>query len=187
MIAEALSAEDLSAPAGAWYAVWTRSRQENVVSKQLVQREIETFLPRVTRWSRWRDRRKRIEWPLFPGYCFVRFDGLNTLPILKCTGVLGIVSFEGKPAPIEDVELNNLRVLVGTTFAYDPCPLIREGALVEITHGPLTGVTGRLLRKDAHRAAVVLSVDLIKQAVRVEVAAADIRLVSHTPPHPRIA
>ena len=41
--------------------------------------------------------------------------------------------------------------------------------------GPLRGVVGRLLRKDAPKARLVLSVDLIGQAVSVEVDAADVK------------
>ncbi len=47
--------------------------------------------------------------------------------------------------------------------------------MVEVIHGPLRGVVGRLLRKDAPRARLVLSVDLIGQAVSVEVDAADVK------------
>jgi transcription antitermination factor NusG len=166
-------------PAGssdaAWYAVWTRSRHEQVVRDQLQQKQIEAFLPTIPRWSRWKDRKKKIDWPLFPGYCFARFDPSDSLSILKCTGVVSIVSFEGKPAPIPAIELESIRLLVGTELQYDPCPLVREGEMVEVVHGPLKGVVGRLLRKDASRARLVLSVDLIGQAVSVEVDAADVK------------
>ena len=97
------------------------------------------------------------------------------MPILKCAGVVNIVSFEGKPAPIPEYELDNIRVLVGSDLQYDPCPMIREGTMVEVVHGPLRGVIGRLLRKDAKRASLVLSVDLIGQGVSVEVDAADVK------------
>jgi transcription antitermination factor NusG len=129
----------------------------------------------MTKWSRWKDRRKKIEWPLFPGYCFARFNPAETLPILKCTGVVSIISFEGKPAPIPAIELESIRLLVGSDLQYDPCPLVHEGDLVEVVHGPLKGVFGRLTRKDAARARLVLSVDLIGQAVSVEVDASDVR------------
>ena len=158
-----------------WYAVWTRSRHEQVVREQLERKQIPAFLPTVTRWSRWKDRKKKIDWPLFPGYCFARFDPANTLAILKCAGVVNIVSFEGKPAPIPEYELENIRVLVRSDLQFDPCPMIREGAMVEVVHGPLRGVIGRLLRKDAKRASLVLSVDLIGQGVSVEVDAADVK------------
>src|SRR5205809_4566874 len=157
-----------------WYAVWTRSRHEQVVREQLERKGLETFLPTIPRWSRWKDRKKKIEWPLFPGYCFVRFDGHDRLPILKCSGVVTIVSFDGDIAPIPEREIEGIRRLVESDLQYDPCPLIAEGTFVEVIHGPLKSVVGRLVRKGTH-ARLVLSVDLIGQAVRVEVDAADVK------------
>jgi len=158
-----------------WFAIWTRSRHEQVVREQLEQKRIDTFLPTITKWSRWKDRKKKIVWPLFPGYCFARFNPDDTLPVLKCSGVVNIVSFEGKPAPVLEVEVESIRLLVGSKLKYDPCPLVREGMMIEVVHGPLRGVVGRLIRKDVNRARLVLSVDLIGQGVSVEVDAADIR------------
>jgi len=158
----------------AWYAIWTRSRHEQVVREQLERKGLETFLPTITKWSRWKDRKKQIEWPLFPGYCFARFHAAERLPVLKCSGVVNIVSFNGEPAPIPESEITGIRTLVESDLAYDPCPLINEGDMVEVTHGPLKGVVGRLVRKGAH-ARLVLSVELIGQGVSVEVDAADVR------------
>jgi transcription termination/antitermination protein NusG len=158
----------------AWYALWTRSRHEQVVRDQLAQRGYEAFLPTIPKWSRWKDRKKKIDWPLFPGYCFARFDTRERLPILKCTGVVTIVSFDGDIVPIPDVEIDSIRRLVESELQFDPCPLIREGMMVEVVHGPLKGVIGRLLRKGSH-ARLMLAVDLIGQAVSVEVDAADVK------------
>ena len=158
-----------------WYAIWTRSRHEQVVREQLERKQFEAFLPTITRWSRWKDRKKKIDWPLFPGYCFARFTLDDALPVLKCTGVVNIVSFEGKPAAIPDYEVESIRLLVGSELQYDPCPLIHEGMMVEVVHGPLKGVVGRLTRKDPIKARLVLSVDLIGQAVSVEVDASDVK------------
>ena len=157
-----------------WFALWTRSRHEQVVREQLTRKRIEAFLPTITKWSRWKDRKKKIDWPLFPGYCFARFDPRERLPILKCAGVVNIISFEGEPAAIPEHEIESIRQLVESDLAYDPCPMIREGMMVEVKHGPLRGVVGRLMRKGAH-ARLILSVDLIGQAVSVEVDAADVR------------
>ena len=157
-----------------WFAIWTRSRHEQTVREELELRGVEAFLPTITRWSRWKDRKKKIDWPLFPGYCFARFAPASRLPVLKCNGVVSIVSFNGEPAPIPDHEIGSLRLLVATDLAYDPCPLIREGMMVEVVHGPLRGIIGRLVRKGSH-ARLVLAVDLIGQAVSVEVDAADVK------------
>lgn len=157
-----------------WYAVWTRSRHEQVVREQLKQKQIDVFLPTVAKWSRWKDRKKKIDWPLFPGYCFARFDPRNRLAILKCTGVVSIVSVEGEPAPIPEHQIDGIRRLIESDLAFDPCPTLREGMMVEVVHGPLKQVIGRLVRKN-DKARLVLSVDLIGQGVSVEVDAADVK------------
>ena len=120
-----------------WYALWTRSRHEQVVREQLEQKRVEAFLPTVTRWSRWKDRKKKIDWPLFPGYCFARFNPRERLPILKCTGVVSIISFEGEPAPIPEHEIDGIRA--AALFANDVIPtimsarqLVEAGAVVQI-------------------------------------------------------
>ena len=160
--------------AAPWYAIHTRSRHEKTVLDELVRKEIEAFLPTVQRWSRWKDRRKKIDWPLFPGYCFARFDTSAVLPVLKSTGVVAIVSVNGKPAPIPAHEIDGIQRLVTSELQYDPCPFIKEGMMVEVVAGPLRGVLGRLVRKGAH-ARLILSVDLIGQAVSVEVDASDVK------------
>ena len=171
--------DELKAAAGpsrpAWYAVWTRSRHETRVMTQLGERQIEAFLPTIARWSRWKDRKKRIDWPLFPGYCFVRIGREDSLRVLKCTGVVGIVSNQGRPAAIPDREVEDIRTLVTNELAFDPCPLIDIGAMVKVVTGPLRGVRGRLTRKGTH-ARLVLAVNLIGQGVSVELDAADVRL-----------
>src|SRR5262249_61987895 len=102
---------------------WTSSGQEQFFREQLDRKRVEAFLPTIPRWSRWKDRKKKIDWPLFPGYCFARFDPSDSLPILKCTGVVNIVSFEGKPAVIPDLELDSIRLLICSELPDQPVPI----------------------------------------------------------------
>ena len=70
-----------------WYAVRTRSRHEKRVHAQLAARPgIDVFLPLRERRSRWTDRVKRVQEPLFPGYCFARFCRPDRLRVLKAAG-----------------------------------------------------------------------------------------------------
>jgi transcriptional antiterminator NusG len=157
-----------------WYAVWTRSRAEKSVRDQLIRKGVEVFLPTVIQWSRWKDRRKQVEWPLFPGYCFVKIDPRHKLPVISCDGVVHIVSVDGKAAEIPEEQITAIRQLVDSTLALDPCPFIEEGDPVRVVAGPLSGVKGRLLRKGTD-ARLVVSVELIGRAVSVQVHAADVR------------
>ncbi len=157
-----------------WFAIWTRSRHEQVVKDQLTRKGVEAFLPTIPKWSRWKDRKKRIDWPLFPGYCFARFAPASALPVLNCVGVVKIVSFDGDLAPIPHLEIEGVRRLVNSDLQYDSCPLIREGTMVEMVRGPLKGVPGRLVRKGSNQQ-LILAVEFIGRAVSVSVDAADVR------------
>jgi transcription antitermination factor NusG len=158
----------------AWFAVRTRSRHEKAVAREIEQRGIETYLPTSPRWSRWNDRRVRIEWPLFPGYCFVHATRAVLPAVYKCAGVVSFVTVEGRPAPIPDREIDSVRTLLASHLSTDPCPFIQEGDLVEVISGPLRGVMGRLVRKGS-QARLILSVGLIGQGISVAVDAADVR------------
>lgn len=163
------------APAGPrWFAVRTRSRHEKRVRDQLAGHpEIEVFLPLYERRSRWKDRIKKIETPLFAGYCFVRLRRSDRLTVLKAVGVVGLVGLGGEPEPIPDSEIEALRTLASSRLIYEPFPFLVEGMVVEVVRGPLMGVRGRLLRKD-RELRVVLSVTLIRQSVSVVIDAADV-------------
>jgi len=157
----------------AWYALWVRSRHERTVQAQLDEKRVVSFLPTVPKWSHWKDRRKRIDWPLFPGYCFARFDPSARLSILRCAGVVSIVSMNGELSRIPDVEIQGIRHLIESQLAFDACPFIREGMMVEVVRGPLRGVVGRLIRK-SQRAQLMVCVELINQAVSVHVDPSDV-------------
>nr|MBI3612151.1 UpxY family transcription antiterminator [Nitrospirota bacterium] len=156
-----------------WYALRTRSRHEKQVREWLAKQEIERLLPSLVRVSQWKDRKKAIEVPLFPGYCFARFYWHDRLAVLKIPGVVQIVGGGSSPEPVPDEEIEALKKLMISTLPYDAHPYLREGMAIEVIRGPLEGVRGILLRKEK-RYRLVISVHLIKQAAAVEIDAGDI-------------
>lgn len=156
-----------------WYAIRTRSRHEKQVRDRFVALGIEQLLPTVRRLNQWKDRKKEIESPLFPGYCFGRFSWQDRLSVLKVAGVVDIIGSAGRPESIPEQEIEAIKVLVMSTLRYDAHPYLREGMAVEVIRGPLEGVRGVLIRKDKrHR--LVISVHLIQQAAAVEIDASDV-------------
>ena len=160
-----------------WYALRTRSRHEKQVREQLETRGIEPFLPLVERWRQWKDRRKRVAFPLFPGYCFARFPLSQRVAVLATQGVVQILGNREGPVPVPDAEIEAVRRLVESTLPYDPHPYLTQGMQVEVIRGPLAGLRGLLLRKGA-RARLVIGVSLIHQGASVELDALDVAPVS---------
>lgn len=157
-----------------WYAIRTRSRHEKLVREQLLTRPgVEVFLPLWARWSHWKDRTKRVEFPLFPGYCFARLEYGDRLLVLKAVGVVDLLGMNGHPEPIPETEIAAVQRLVESSLPYDPHPYLTEGAEVEVVRGPMSGVRGRLVRKE-RCARLLISVHLIRQSAAVEIDAADV-------------
>lgn len=161
----------------AWYAVYTRARHEKVVAEELWLRQIECFLPLQERLSRWKDRRKLVQFPLFPGYLFVHTDmDTRRLDVLKVPSVVRIVGFRGIPEPIPPSQIETVKSLVFNEIPLDPHPFIREGDRARILRGPLRGIEGLLVEKK-NRYTFILSVDLIQQSVACEIEAIDVEKI----------
>src|SRR3989454_10090730 len=92
-----------------WHAIYPCSRHEKSVSRQLREKQIDCFLPLYRSVRRWKDRRKELELPLFPGYVFVHIDDEDRLRVLQSPGVTYFVSCGGGPAVGEERELGSLR------------------------------------------------------------------------------
>lgn len=156
-----------------WFAAHTRSRHEKKIAEQLASRDIEYFLPLYDAAHRWKDRVAHVQLPLFPGYIFVHVPVQQRLRVLEIAGVAGLVTFNGKPAPLPVCEIESLRNGLAARLKAEPLPYLTVGRRVRVKKGPLSGVEGILLRKkDALR--IVISIDLIQRSVALEIDAADV-------------
>jgi len=162
-----------------WYAVHVRSRHEFKVADRLALKDIEAFLPQIERVRKWKDRKKLITFPLFPGYIFVHTtrESQNLLRILKVVGVVRIIcTIPGEPDPIPEEQILSLKKLLENKGEIDPYPYLNEGQRVRITKGPLNGVEGILVEKlDKH--ILVLSVDVLRQGVALTITAGDVEKI----------
>ena len=162
-----------------WYALYTIVRHEKTVNSLLSNKNIETFLPLREVFTQWKDRRKKVQLPLFPGYIFVRIfekDTRSILNILNTKGVVRILSSNGSYETIPAHQIDSIRRLVDTSVEYDPYKYLVKGKEVVVVNGPLQGVHGKILeRKGQNR--LIVSIDIIKRSVSVKVDPADIELV----------
>jgi transcription antitermination factor NusG len=172
----AAPAREATTSAGPWYVVYVKSRHEFVVHDELLRKGIEAFLPSVRKSSQWKDRRKMIEYPLFPGYVFVRVPAYPGafLDVLKTRGVVAFVSLESSaPTPVDSEEIASLRLLVGSGENIDIYPHLKEGTRVRVKNGPLRNAEGVLSKKDNDYLFSV-NVELLGRSVVVRISAQDI-------------
>jgi transcription antitermination factor NusG len=182
MMANADPGGEMTNPGARWYAVSTRSHFEPSVAADLGAKGIENYLPAVREVHQWKDRKKAVDVPLFPGYVFARFMDTDQarLMVLRVRGAVRILGQENAIEPIPDAQIDNVRQLLQSQRHFAVHPFLREGALVRVTAGPLKGVEGLLVRvKNENR--LVLSVDALSQSVSTEI---DINAVELLRPAP---
>ena len=57
-----------------WIAVYTKSRHEKAVIKELENKNIEAYCPMFKERRQWSDRKRWVEFPLFRSYVFVKIE-----------------------------------------------------------------------------------------------------------------
>ena len=162
------SGADEGAESHHWYGIRTRSNYENVAAIVLKGKGYDPYLPVYRAHRRRFERAIESEYALFPGYVFCRFDAKKRLPILMTTGVVSIVGFGGEPAAIPDDEIEAVRAALRSGLHSEPCPYLREGQRVRVTHGSLDGMEGILLKKK-NQLRMVISVSMLQRSISVEI------------------
>jgi transcriptional antiterminator NusG len=156
----------------AWFALWTASHCERSVHEQLAARGFEVFLPEQRIWSTRRGVRRLVPAPLFPGYLFLRASMTKEhyIAVRQARGLVAVLGERwDRLAEIPEGEIDALQRVHEAQLPMLPHPFLREGQPVRITRGPLAGVTGTLLRADAGRGMLVLSITLLQRSVAVQV------------------
>jgi transcriptional antiterminator NusG len=159
-----------------WYAVYVQVNHEKEVVKRLEQKEVGCFLPLMETWSKRRDRRKKIQLPMFPGYVFVHLllDSSTHLTIVKTPGALSLLHNSEGPLSIPAYQIENLRTVINSIQPLEIHPYLKQGDWVHVVRGPLAGCIGILNRVDPQKGRLIVSVDIIKKSVSVELDLEDV-------------
>jgi transcription termination/antitermination protein NusG len=154
-----------------WYGLYVRPRHEFVVHDELCRKGVETFLPAVTKLRQWKDRKKQVAFPLFPGYLFV-----NVVPgpeefsrVIKTRGTVSFISLErSNPTPALPEEINALKIMMESGAKIDIYPELKEGTPVRVKRGIFQGAEGVLEKKDDQDMFMV-GIKLLGRSVGVQI------------------
>ncbi|NTV99684.1 MAG: hypothetical protein HGA19_00085 [Oscillochloris sp.] len=124
-----------------WYALHSKPRKEDILWQHARARGFEVFYPRIP--VKPVNPRARTIVPYFPGYMFVRVDlatvGVSVFEWMP--NALGLVSFGGEPAVVEDALIVAVRRQARAIAEAGGKLLhgLRRGDLVTIRGGPFVG------------------------------------------------
>lgn len=161
-----------------WYALHTKSNFERIAASEISAKGVELFLPVRPEVHRWKDRKKTVEVPLFPGYVFVRIAdcGRSRLEVIRSTGAVRILGTGGWIEPVPEVEIESIRMLLRSRVPFLAHSFLREGERVRVKWGPLEGVEG-VLTKLKSESRLVMSVEMLSQSVAIHIDLNDVEAV----------
>ena len=162
--------------AEAWYAIYTKFQHEKSAAALLKKKNFEVFLPVYRALHHWCDRKQLVTLPLFPCYLFLRTSVDRKLEVLRTGGVRWFVENARRACEVSEEEIDTLRRVCALGVGVQPHPFLKQGDHVHVQTGPLAGTEGIFVRtKNQYR--VVISVELLRKGVSVEVAREDIERI----------
>jgi transcriptional antiterminator RfaH len=160
-----------------WFCVHTKPKSEHLAAAaiRMLDGEIEVFCPRI-RFQRATPRGK--VWfteALFPSYMFARFDIATWMRAVKhANHVISIVGFGGKPVPLDDQVITDLRSEMRGEELREVKFGVKVGDTVEVAEGPMRGLKGIVESLASGEERVRILLEFLGRTSVVEVPAAKI-------------
>lgn len=156
-----------------WFAVYVMPRHEKRVAQLFHVRQIEHFLPLYEVRRKWRDGSwHMVQFPLFPGYLFIRADREKRGSVLAVPGVLWIVGGWAAFSEVSDRYIRFLRDNLAQG-KIEPHSDLAVGERVRVKSGAMAGMEGILIRKKGGFR-VVVTFELLKRSMAVEIDVSDL-------------
>ncbi|HZW32640.1 MAG TPA: transcription termination/antitermination NusG family protein [Isosphaeraceae bacterium] len=130
----------------AWWCLHTKPRQEKATARELRKQGVVYYLPQVLRESRTpQGRRIQSIVPLFAGYLFFHGDASDRLLALRGNRLVNVLEVADQDGLVRD--LRQVHQMLNSGLPVSPEPMMPIGATVRIVTGPLTGITGTVIRR----------------------------------------
>jgi transcription antitermination factor NusG len=149
-----------------WWVIYTKSRQEKSLARDLLGYRIPFYLPQIPRDHLARGRRVRTHVPVFPGYVFLFGSPDERVGALRTNRTSRIL-----PVSAQDELLRDLRQLANLISLGAPLSVeqrLSPGRLVRIRRGSLAGFEGTVFqRRGSNR--LMVAINFLQQGVSIEI------------------
>lgn len=147
---------DFVGSAAAWYVVQCKPRQNFRAEDNLKNQGYTCFHPIVGVERIRNGKRCVVDEPLFPGYLFIYLDTHvdNWSPIRSTRGVSRVVTFNGRPVPVEPALIDGIRGRLVEPMREGAC--LRAGDALRMVSGPFSGFDAVFQSFDGDERVVIL-------------------------------
>ncbi|MCC6125917.1 MAG: UpxY family transcription antiterminator [Pirellulales bacterium] len=149
-----------------WWVVYTKSRQEKSLARELLKYQIPFYLPQIKNTAIVKGRRRTSFMPLFTGYVFMLADEAERVRGLTTNRISRILSVDDAEQLTSD--LRQIKRLIESNAPLTIERRIAPGQRVRIKQGALMGMEGTVLvRRGETR--LLVCVNFLQQGASIEV------------------
>jgi transcriptional antiterminator RfaH len=149
-----------------WHVIYTKSRQEKAVARELYRSQVPFYLPLVPKTSVRRGRRSTAHMPLFPGYLFLFGDEQDRLRALKTNRLSRILPVTEPLRLLHD--LRQIRQLIDAGAPLTVEERLEPGDAVRVKAGPFAGIEGVVVVRRG-RSRLLVEVAFLQKGASVEI------------------
>jgi transcriptional antiterminator RfaH len=159
-----------------WYVIQAHARQTERAEINLQRQGYTVYCPRLQTERIRRNRRLRVEVPLFSNYLFVRLHEWhdNWYPLRSTRGVARLVTFGSRPLPVHDDLIAEIRRRIEHG---NIAPAFEPGERVSITQGAFKGLEAIFRMYQGEQRALLL-IELLHREMSVTMPVADLRCLA---------
>ncbi len=149
-----------------WWVVYTKSRQEKALSRELLKYQIPFYLPQVKNTALVKGRRRTTFVPLFAGYVFLLANEAERIRGLTTNRISRILTVDDAEQLLCD--LRQIKRLIESNAPLTIERRIAPGQKVRIKQGALMGMEGTVIvRRGETR--LLVCVNFLQQGASIEV------------------
>lgn len=163
------SINQLSEEKSQWFAIYVAFKKEKYAEKQLIKKNIETYLPLQRVIRQYERKVKKLNIPLINCYLFVRITKSQYVRVLETDYVSRFVKIGKDLIAIPDIEIEILQKVLNEKIEVEiEGKCFHKGEDIIISSGNLTGVKGKLVAFQG-KEKVVVQLDTIGYALQMEI------------------
>lgn len=163
-----------------WHVIYVMPKSEKRVSTQLKEMAYDYYLPLIKKYKEYKNQRRRIESPLFPGYIFIKIGPGFRHHITEIPHVIRFIKFDNEFAKVREEEIACIKTLLTRVpglhdFIHEPSSILNKDAIFK--EGLFKGVKGKITKIQG-KDKIIVCVDSINQTFSVLVNTEVIDLLS---------
>ncbi len=153
-------------PGACWWVMYTKTRQEKALARELLAQRVPYFLPLVKKTVMRRGRARVSFLPMFRGYLFLFASEEQRIRALKTNRISRVLAVKDQAQLLADMRRAQQAIASGLPLTVES--RLTDGDRVRVRYGPLAGLEGVVIVRRG-KTRLLVAIHFLQQGASVEI------------------